>query len=52
MGLYQSACYKVEDLLVKIITKKQDQAIVREKVSSYRSQKEQVRQQRKIEIGK
>ncbi|MBV6682580.1 hypothetical protein KV679_02625 [Bacillus sp. JRC01] len=37
MGVYKSICYKVEDLFVKTLTKKQDESVVREKVVNYRA---------------
>ncbi|MGE8078317.1 hypothetical protein [Peribacillus loiseleuriae] len=40
MGLYRSICYSVEDAFVKMMTRKKDPAMVREKVMTYRSEKE------------
>jgi hypothetical protein len=40
MGVYQKLCYKVEDFFVKTLTKNQDETIIREKVTSYRTKNE------------
>ena len=40
MGIYRTICYKVEDLFVKAISRKQDQAAVKVKVNNFRSEKE------------
>lgn len=47
MGIYQNICYKVEDIFIKILTKKQDPAAVKTKVSNYRSEKKRAIIQRK-----
>lgn len=47
MGIYQTVCHKVEDIFVKVLTKKQDSAIITERVSQYRSQKEKAHQEKK-----
>ncbi|WP_243299687.1 PH domain-containing protein [Bacillus litorisediminis] len=52
MGIYKTLCYKVEDLMVKLITKKEDPLIVKEKVTKYRFEKEQLSHQRKLERNK
>lgn len=52
MGIYQIISYKVEDLFVKMLSKNQDPLVIKEKVNNYRIEKEQVRQQRKIESNK
>ncbi|MET3696664.1 PH (Pleckstrin Homology) domain-containing protein [Bacillus oleivorans] len=52
MGIYKTLCYKVEDLMVKLITKKEDPLIVKEKVTKYRFEKEQLSHQRKMERNK
>jgi len=46
MGVYKNICYKVEDLFVKTLTKKQDESVVREKVANYRVNKNQPSQTR------
>ena len=48
MGIYRTICYKVEDLFVKAISRKQDQATVKVKVNNFRSKKEKISQQRKV----
>lgn len=48
MGFYQIICYKVEDFFVKIISKKQDTEIVKEKVNNFRIKRENHRIQSKI----
>ena len=40
MNLYNKVCYKVEDVFVKMLTTKQDELVVKEKVSQYRLSKE------------
>lgn len=40
MAIYRTICYKVEDLFIKVIARKQDASIVKEKVSTYRFEKE------------
>jgi Bacterial PH domain len=40
MGVYQKLCYKVEDFFVKTLTKNQDETIIREKVTNYRTKNE------------
>ncbi|MFJ7728457.1 hypothetical protein ACIQXV_20195 [Neobacillus sp. NPDC097160] len=52
MGLYHTVCYKIEDLFVKVLSKKENQHITKEKVIKYRMGKEEFRQQRKLEKGK
>lgn len=47
MGVDQNICYKVEDLFIKILSKKQDPTAVKVKVSNYRSEKERAVIQRK-----
>jgi len=39
MGIYRSVCHKVEDLFVKMLTKKQEPEEVKLKVESYREQR-------------
>ncbi|QHE60398.1 hypothetical protein FHE72_04590 [Rossellomorea vietnamensis] len=41
MGVYQELCYKVEDFFVKTLTKNQDETIIREKVTSYRTKNDE-----------
>lgn len=52
MGVYQTVCYMVEDLFVKMLTKKTDIKIANEKVRKYRHEKEQHSQQRKTGMTK
>lgn len=40
MDIYRTICYKVEDLFVKTISRKKDQAVVKGKVNNFRSEKE------------
>lgn len=49
MGVYRSFCYKVEDAFVKMITKKQDNHIIKEKVSTYRTKRVS---EKKVELQK
>lgn len=51
MGIYRTVCHKVEDLFVKVLSKKQDLEGVKIKVNHYRSEKEKLLQQRKMEKG-
>ncbi|MBH0166746.1 PH domain-containing protein [Fictibacillus sp. 7GRE50] len=48
MGIYQRICYKAEDLFVKLLTKDQDNVLVKEKVQTYRSSKEAVKEQKRM----
>jgi hypothetical protein len=48
MGIYQKICYKTEDLFVKLLTKKQDKVLVKEKVQTYRSNKEAAKEQKRM----
>ncbi|MGP4079995.1 PH domain-containing protein [Pseudalkalibacillus sp. R45] len=50
MGIYQKVCYKVEDVFVNILTKKEDPKLVREKVTSYRTEKEKKKAIKKAEL--
>ena len=52
MGIYQTMCYKVEDVIVKVLAKKLDQAAVKEKVSSYRIEQGNLLTQKKAEKAK
>ncbi|CAG9620326.1 hypothetical protein [Sutcliffiella rhizosphaerae] len=47
MGIYKTVCYKVEDVFVKLLSKKQDSELVKEKVSTYRTTKENASSQKK-----
>ncbi|WP_394139062.1 PH domain-containing protein [Cytobacillus oceanisediminis] len=47
MGIYQTVCHKVEDMFIKMLTKKEDPANVKIKVDRYREEKGRVRLQRK-----
>lgn len=48
MGFYRTICYKVENLFVKMLSKKQDSTLVKEKVNHYRLEKERIRLQKKL----
>ncbi|WP_187292166.1 hypothetical protein [Bacillus sp. 1NLA3E] len=52
MGFYRTVCHKVEDFFVKMLSKKQDVEGLKIKVNHYRSEKEKLLQQRKMEKGK
>ncbi len=47
MGLYKTVCHKVEDIFVKALSTKQEPDVVREKVSTYRTEKEMQRVKKK-----
>ncbi|MGM7703459.1 hypothetical protein ACSVDE_17135 [Pseudalkalibacillus sp. Hm43] len=49
MGIYQKVCYKVEDTFVKMLTKKSDQNVIKEKVETYRAEKEEEKAKKKAE---
>lgn len=49
MKIYQTVCYKVEDIFVRMLTLKTNSKIAKEKVRQYRSEKEQLRLQRNTE---
>lgn len=48
MGIYNNICYKVEDVIVKIITKKQDTGEVQQKVMNYRKEVADERAKRRM----
>lgn len=52
MGIYRTMCYKVEDIIVKVLAKKHDQAVIKEKVSSYRIEQGNLLSQKKAEKAK
>jgi hypothetical protein len=59
MGFYRNICYKVEDVFVKILTKRQDSAAIEDKVINYRLKKveekivkKKVTQQKTVELEK
>jgi hypothetical protein len=52
MGIYRTISYKVEDLFIKMLSKKQDPALVKQKVEKYRAEQEKSRRQRKMEAAK
>jgi hypothetical protein len=52
MGIYRTISYKVEDLFIKMLLKKQDPALVKQKVEKYRAEQEKSRRQRKMEAAK
>jgi len=47
MGIYQTVCYKVEDLFIKMLTKKQKPEDVKLKVENYRKQQSEKRDRKK-----
>jgi hypothetical protein len=47
MGIYQTICHKTEDLFVKALSRKQDLALIKEKVHNYRIEKENLRLQKR-----
>jgi Bacterial PH domain len=49
MGIYRTINYKVEDLIIKMLSKKQDPKLIKQKVDRYRGEKEEIRRQRKEE---
>lgn len=49
MGVYKTVCYKVEDIFVKLITKNEDQEEVKQKVLSFRQEKELEKARKKKE---
>ncbi|CEG31058.1 PH domain-containing protein [Peribacillus simplex] len=49
MGIYQKICYTVEDIFVKILSRKQNSVEVKQKVVTYRSSKEESKLQKKHE---
>ena len=48
MGIYRTISYKVEDVFIKMLSKKQDSKMIKEKVATYRTRNEEVRNQKKI----
>jgi hypothetical protein len=52
MGIYRTISYKVEDMFIKMLSKKQDPALVKQKVDKYRAEQEKSRRQRKMEAAK
>lgn len=52
MGIYRTVCHKVEDVFVKVLSKKQDPDVIKERVTKYRTEKEEKRLQQKAEIEK
>ncbi|WP_257349798.1 hypothetical protein [Pseudalkalibacillus decolorationis] len=49
MGIYQNVCYKVEDAFVKLLTKKEDTTVIKEKVATYRTAQKEKRDLKKVE---
>lgn len=47
MGIYQTVCHKIEDVFVKVLTRKHDSEQVKIKVESYRKQKDEEKIQKK-----
>ncbi|MER2048965.1 MAG: PH domain-containing protein [Solibacillus sp.] len=52
MSIYRTMCYKVEDVIVKVLSKKLDQATVKEKVNSYRIEQGNLLTQKKTDKAK
>jgi hypothetical protein len=48
MGIYRTISYKVEDVFINLLSKKQDAEMIKEKVATYRTRNEEVRNQRKL----
>jgi hypothetical protein len=48
MGIYRTFSYKVEDLFIKMLSKKQDSGMIKEKVANYRTKSEEARSQKKM----
>jgi hypothetical protein len=48
MGIYRTISYKVEDVFIKMLSKKQDSEMIKEKVATYRLRNEEVRNQKKL----
>jgi hypothetical protein len=48
MGVYRTFSYKVEDLIIKMLSKKQDTEMIKEKVANYRIKTEEARSQKKM----
>ncbi|WP_157723860.1 hypothetical protein [Domibacillus aminovorans] len=47
MKIYRKICYKVEDLFIKMMTRKQEPEEVQAKVQAFRQQRESVKQNKK-----
>jgi hypothetical protein len=52
MGLYRTICYKVEDIFVKLLTRKLEPQVVKMKVTKFRTEKEEIIKQKKLESDK
>ncbi|MED4461812.1 PH domain-containing protein [Metabacillus fastidiosus] len=52
MGIYRTICYKVEDVFIKFLTKKQEPEVVKRKVSDFRSKQEEEIKKKKEEQEK
>ena len=50
MRFYQKICYKVEDLFVKVLSRKDDKTIIQGKVNNYRNNKEHQKRIRNLTI--
>jgi hypothetical protein len=48
MGVYRTFNYKVEDLIIKMLSKKQDTEMIKEKVANYRTKTEEARSLKKL----
>ncbi|PLT33918.1 PH domain-containing protein [Bacillus sp. V5-8f] len=49
MGIYQKICYSVEDIFVKVLSRKQNPNEVKHKVATYRTSKEELKVKKKYE---
>ena len=50
MKFYQKICYKVEDLFVKALSRKDDKTMIQGKVNNYRNNKEIKKKSEKLTI--
>jgi hypothetical protein len=48
MGIYRTFSYKVEDLIIKMLSKNLESEIIKEKVVNYRTKSEEARSQKKM----
>lgn len=48
MRFYQKICYKVEDLFVKALSRKDDKTMIQGKVNNYRNNKEIKKKDKKL----
>ncbi|MCM3388191.1 hypothetical protein M3649_08595 [Ureibacillus chungkukjangi] len=52
MGIYQNMCYKVEDLMINVLSKKHNREIIKEKVTIYRVEKVKIAEKKRNIIKK